>query len=113
MPPQMPALERLSLHRFHRKPVHPRDDADCSILHLTPHGPEDPPGSRPWSSPWLPVHIQSLSRRRRGLLMPQCATQVSQKATMAELWKTSACGRTSPAAWRPSTMMLAREHGMI
>jgi hypothetical protein len=38
---------------------------------------------------------------------------VSQKASTAELANTSVCGRTSPIAAVPSTMMLASRHGTI
>jgi hypothetical protein len=38
---------------------------------------------------------------------------VSQKASSAELANTSVCGRTSPIAAVPSTMMLASKHGTI
>ena len=38
---------------------------------------------------------------------------VSQNASTAELANTSVCGRTSPIAAVPSTMMLASRHGTI
>ena len=38
---------------------------------------------------------------------------VSQKASTAELANTSVCGRTSPIAAVPPTMMLASRHGTI
>jgi hypothetical protein len=38
---------------------------------------------------------------------------VSQNASTAELANTSLCGRTSPIAAVPSTMMLASRHGTI